>query len=130
MNTKEMILSAVFAAVLSILSIISFPVGTIPITLGIMGILFNGIVLPQKISIISTVLFILMGFIGLPVFSGMQGGAGVLTGPSGGYILSYIPMVLIVSVVSKYSKKFKGRFLILLSSRKIKKRLNIFSHML
>lgn len=44
----------------------------------------------------SVLAYILLGAIGLPVFSGMRGGYSVLMGPTGGYIIGFLPMALIV----------------------------------
>lgn len=116
MKTKDLILCALFAAVMSIFSVIAVPIGVISITLGVFGILLTAVVLGAKRGVISTLIFILLGAVGLPVFSGFKGGIGVLTGPSGGYILSYIPMALIVGAVSAHLDISKKSFVLRLLS--------------
>ena len=108
MNTKELILSAIFAAVISIFSVMAIPLGAVSITLGVFGILITAVILSPKLSVVSTAIFILLGIAGLPVFGGMRGGIGVILGPTGGYILSYIPMALIVSAMSEKKGFFRA----------------------
>jgi biotin transport system substrate-specific component len=100
-TTKEMTLSAIFAAVIAVFSVITIPIGVVPVTLGVFGVLFVSVVLGGKASIVSVLVFILVGAVGLPVFSGLKGGAGVILGPTGGYITSYIFMALITGAVSQ-----------------------------
>lgn len=104
MRTKEMILCAVFAAVLCVFSVVAVPVGTIPVTLGVLGVLLCAVILGRKCSFIATVIFILLGAAGLPVFSGMQGGVQVLLGPTGGYIWAYPVMGLLAGTAVKRQK--------------------------
>lgn len=95
-KTKDMIQCAVFAAILCVFSIITIPAGAIPFTLGVLGILLCAIILGCKKSVISVLVFILLGAVGLPVFSGFKGGFQVLAGPTGGYITGYIVTALLV----------------------------------
>lgn len=105
LSIKDMVLSAVFTAVCCLLSIITIPSGIVPITLGSLGVMLTAMTLDTKKSIVSVVLFVLLGCFGLPVFSGMQGGIGVIAGPTGGYIYSYIFMVPIIGMASKCLNK-------------------------
>ena len=111
-STKDMVLCAVFAAVLCVFSIITVPVGEIPITLGVFGVLFTAVVLGAKKSFMSVLVFILIGAAGMPVFSGMKGGAGVILGPTGGYITSYIFMALIAGAAASKTKENPAGMLI------------------
>lgn len=54
----------------------------------------------------SVAAYILLGAVGLPVFSGMRGGYGVLMGPTGGYIIGFLPMALIVGFMYE---KLRGK---------------------
>lgn len=109
MKTKDIILCALFAAVLCILSVITIPIGIIPVTLGILGVLLVGVILGWRKGLISTLVFILLGCVGLPVFSGLQGGFQVLAGPTGGYITGYIGTVLLVGAASDKIEAAKRR---------------------
>lgn len=104
-SVKDMVLCALFAAICCVCSIITIPTGIVPVTLGTFGIMVTAMILGTKRGIISVALFIILGAIGLPVFSGMNGGFGVLAGPTGGYIYSYLLMVPIIGMASKCLNK-------------------------
>ena len=104
-SVKDMVLCALFAAICCVCSIITIPTGIVPVTLGTFGIMVTAMILGTKRGIISVALFIILGIIGLPVFSGMNGGFGVLAGPTGGYIYSYLLMVPIIGMASKCLNK-------------------------
>ena len=104
-SVKDMALCALFAAFCCVCSTITLPIGVVPVSLATFGIMATTMILGEKRAIISVVLFIVMGLVGLPVFAGMQGGLGVITGPTGGYIYSYILMVPIVGLASKCLNK-------------------------
>lgn len=96
MKTKDMVLCAVFAAILCIFSVITIPIGIIPITLGFFGVMLTAGVLGWKKGTISVLVFFLLGIIGLPVFSNFRSGIAVFAGPTGGYLWSYAIMSLII----------------------------------
>ena len=100
-----MVTCAVFAAVISVFSVMTVPIGEVPITLGLFGILLTSVVLGAKRGAISVLVFMLVGIAGLPVFSGFRGGFSVLLGPTGGYASSYILAALIVGAASDAAKK-------------------------
>ena len=98
-NLKVLFLvqSALFAAILCILSPLAIPIGPIPITLGVFAVMLTGVVLDWKRASTAVLVYILLGAIGLPVFSGGNSGPGVIAGPTGGYLWSYLPMVVIIA---------------------------------
>ena len=89
LTTKEMIYCALFASILCILSPICIPIGTVPVTLSLFVIGVISSVLGSRKAVISTLIYIFVGALGLPVFSMFQGGFSVLFGASGGFIFSY-----------------------------------------
>lgn len=109
-TTKEMIVSAIFAAVISAFSVMSIPVGPVSITMGVFGILLASLILPTAQSILSVLIFIMCGAVGIPVFSGMRGGIGVLLGETGGYIWSYLFMTAFCSLACRKTKKMQTKF--------------------
>lgn len=110
MTTKHILKSSLLAAFTAICSVVSLPVGTIPVTLGVFAVLFSATTSGRKTSVTATLVYILTGVCGLPVFSGFCGGIGVLLGPGGGYIAAYVLMALIVGAVSDKCKKKSVRF--------------------
>lgn len=95
------ILSALFAAVTVICAWITIPT-TVPFTLQTLAVCLMAQLLPLKYSLLSITIYIAMGAVGLPVFSGFQGGVGVLFGPTGGYILGFVFIVLVTGLVEKF----------------------------
>lgn len=104
---KQMTVIALMTAVLCILSPFSLniPVSPVPISLGSMAVYFVVTVLGMKRGTISVLLYILLGLVGLPVFSNFTGGAGKLFGPTGGYIIGYIFLALIFGGAIEYGTK-------------------------
>ena len=96
MKTKSklssMLQCSLFAALLCVLSPLTIPVGAVPVSLGIFAVLLCSSVLGMRRSLVAVLVYIALGAVGLPVFAGWQGGFGVLAGPTGGYIWSYIPV--------------------------------------
>lgn len=105
----ELTRAALMTAVLCVLApfTIYLPFSPVGITLGSLLIYLTGLLLGPKLGCISIFLYLCMGFCGLPVFSGFVGGAGVLFGPTGGFLIGYIPCVASVAAVSE--KTIKGK---------------------
>lgn len=101
MQVIDMVLCSIFAAVMCIFSMITIPIGVVSVTLAVFGVMLTTLTLGTKRAVVSIALFILIGAIGLPVFSGFKGGISVLFGPTGGYITSYIFMALTVGLLTK-----------------------------
>ncbi|URZ08582.1 biotin transporter BioY [Clostridium felsineum] len=106
MSTKDLILCALFAAISCVLSQISIPIGTVPITMQVMAVYLAGVILGEKRGFISQLVYVVLGSIGVPVFAGFSGGIGAVVGPTGGFIIAFPFMTLIVGYVSdKYKKR-------------------------
>ncbi|MEG0177229.1 MAG: biotin transporter BioY [Anaerorhabdus sp.] len=94
---KQLILSAIFAALIAICSQIQIPLPMVPINAALLAVHVLGALLKPKYAAISVLVFLLLGFIGLPVFSNFSGGATVLFGATGGYLVGYMFDALIIS---------------------------------
>ncbi len=101
MKTKTMVLCAIFAAILCIFSVMTIPIGPVPISMGIFGVMLTAIILGPKNSVISVVVYLLLGIIGLPIFSKFQSGIPVLAGPTGGYVWSYIIVAFVIGLITR-----------------------------
>jgi len=98
-STKDLALMGVSAAILTVISQISIPMPTgVPITIQVFGIALVGTVLGWKQGCIATVVYILLGCAGLPVFSNFRGGLQCLTGMTGGYILAWPVMAIFAGI--------------------------------
>ena len=88
---KKQILSAFFAAIITVMSLITIPSPTgIPITLQTFAVSLGGYLLGWKYGALSVALYLTAGLLGLPVFSGITGGVGALFGITGGFLLGFI----------------------------------------
>lgn len=77
-----------FTAVLAVLSILQIPMPTgVPITLQTFAMALCGYVLGWQSGVAATLLYIVLGTVGVPIFAGMSAGPGVLFGYTGGFIL-------------------------------------------
>lgn len=86
---------ALMTALLCILSPFSIPIGPIPVSLATFVIYFSVILLGWKKGTLSCLLYLLIGFVGLPVFSGFSAGPTKLFGPTGGYLIGYLFLAVI-----------------------------------
>ncbi len=103
MKTENMTRIALMTAVLCILGPLAVPVGPVPISLATLGILLAVYILGAKEGVAACLLYIALGAIGLPVFSGFQGGFAKIAGPTGGYMLGYLFLALIAGwFIHKY----------------------------
>ena len=83
-KTKEIVCAGMFTAVLVILSQLAIPMPTgVPITLQTFAVALTGVVLAWKLGLASTIIYILLGTVGVPVFSEFSGGLHVLVGYTG-----------------------------------------------
>jgi biotin transport system substrate-specific component len=106
MKIRNMVFTALFAAVICVVSPFKIPIGAVPITLATFAIYIAASVLNWKYGTLAVLLYILIGLVGLPVFSGFEGGAQKLVGPTGGFLIGYIPCALIIGLlVDKLEKK-------------------------
>ena len=93
-STKTMIVTAMFAALIAVLAQIAIPLPSgVPVTLQTFAVALTGIVLGAKLGTISTFIYILLGAVGVPVFSGFNGGLGAIVGKTGGFIWGFLFLV-------------------------------------
>ena len=91
-----MILTSLCAAIIAVLAQIIIPIPLIPITGQTLAIGLVVTILGLKHGTYAVLLYILLGAIGLPVFQSFTGGLGILFGPTGGYIIGFIPTALVI----------------------------------
>ena len=96
---QQIAMIAVMTAVTCVLAPLSVPIGPVPISLTNLVIYFSLFILGTKKGTISYLIYLLLGLVGLPVFSGFTGGPAKLAGPTGGYIIGFIVMAVIAGLV-------------------------------
>lgn len=103
---RAAVLCGLFAAFTAVFSQISLPIGPVPISCSLIAVYLAGLFLPVKTAALSQLVYLLLGIIGVPVFAGFQSGAARLAGPTGGYLLVYPVIALILSLAMViYDKK-------------------------
>jgi len=100
MKVKSMALCGLFTAVLAICAWISVPMGDVVITLQTFGIFLTLGLLGGKRGTLAILVYLLLGAVGAPVFSGFRGGLGALLGTTGGYIFGFMLTSLIYWLIT------------------------------
>lgn len=104
-SLHKLTLCALFAALTAVCAQITIPISIIPITLSLLAVYMSGAMLGPVYGGISMLVYLLIGLVGLPVFQGFKGGAPVLLGPTGGYIIGYIFAAVITGAIVFIDKK-------------------------
>lgn len=90
LSVQDLCLIGVFTAIIIVLGQISIPMPYgVPMTLQTLIIPFAGIILGAKRGTLATLIYVVLGAVGLPIFSRFSGGLSVVFGPTGGFILSF-----------------------------------------
>ncbi|MCE5221679.1 MAG: biotin transporter BioY [Clostridium sp.] len=111
-NTRQLTLIGFMTAVTCILGPLSLPIGIVPISLTNLAIYFAIYTLGGKRGTLSYIVYLFIGLVGLPVFSGFSGGFPKLFGPTGGYLIGFIFMAFISGIfIDKFSNKIYMCFL-------------------
>ncbi len=107
----RLVLCAFFAALTAVTAQIAIPVGPVPISLATCSVFLAGALLGSKSGAVSQAVYVLLGVAGVPVFAMLKGGPEVLAGPTGGYILGYIPAAWLVGFITE---RRENKFYVLL----------------
>ncbi len=99
-STRITVVSASFTALIAIGAYISIPIGPVPVVLQNFFVLLTGLFLPPGPAFSTIAVYLLLGALGIPVFAGGTGGIGHLFGPTGGYLIAYLPAVVLTAVIS------------------------------
>ena len=98
MKTKDMTLIAVMAALICVAGPLSIAIGPIPLSLASFAVYLAGAVLGAKRGPLAVAIYLLIGLVGVPVFSGFSGGFQKLIGVTGGYLVGYLPCALLTGL--------------------------------
>ena len=97
---------ALFTALIAVMAQISIPLpGGVPLTLQTLAIPLAGLVLGPKKGTLSTIVYVLLGAVGAPVFANFTGGIGIVLGMTGGFLLSFPIMALLAGFASGKNAK-------------------------
>ena len=109
-KTYALAMTALMAAVTCVLAPMAIPIGPVPISLTNLAIYLSLYLLGWKWGTASYVVYMLIGMVGVPVFSGFTGGLGKLAGPTGGYIIGFVPMAVLAGLVIDHSRNRAVQF--------------------
>ena len=89
LKTSTITRAALMAAVTAVAAQITVPLTPVPFTLQVLAVILSGLLLGARIGALAQTVYVLVGAVGVPVFSGFTGGLGHVFGPTGGYLISY-----------------------------------------
>lgn len=100
-STKDLVYIAIFAALLAICSWISIDT-VVPFTLQTFGVFLTCGLLGGRRGTLVILLYLLMAAVGIPVLAGPTGGLGILLGSTGGYILGFVLIALLLWGIERF----------------------------
>ena len=112
MKTKDIVLVALFAALIVVLSLmppIPVPVVPVPLTLQTLGVMLAGLVLGARRGALAVTLYVALALLGIPVLPGGRAGLAVLAGPTAGFLLGMIPGAAVTGWLAGPFKPATGR---------------------
>jgi biotin transport system substrate-specific component len=96
---KMMLVAAMFAGITAILAQLTIPLPLIPITGQTLAVGITATILGSRYGAIAMALYAAIGAVGLPVFTGANGGLAVIFGPTGGYIIGFIVTAYVTGLI-------------------------------
>ena len=99
-DLRMTVLAALFAALIAVGAFIAIPIGPVPIVMQNFFVLLTGLLLGPRWGLAACGVYLLAGALGLPVFAGGTGGLGRFFGPTGGYLLAYLPAVFLTGWIA------------------------------
>lgn len=110
-NVRDLCYAGLFAAVIAVTAQISIPMPLgVPMTMQTFSITLAAVVLGSRRSALSTVIYLALGAIGIPVLANFTGGIDRFVGPTGGFLISFPLMAFIIGLGVEHRKAFKGAY--------------------
>ena len=104
-SLRMMAYASLLAALAAAGAYLAIPIGPVPITLQNFFIILTGLLLGSRWGTAGVGVYLLAGALGFPIFAGGSGGIGRFVGPTGGYLLGYLPAVYVIGLLSEKNKK-------------------------
>lgn len=106
-KVQKMVMVAVFAAVMAVLSQISIPLPTgVPVTLQTFAVALCGYTLGVSMGGTALAVYLAIGAVGVPVFAGFGGGVGAFLGVTGGFLWGFFLMSLLCGLGTRFQNKW------------------------
>ena len=100
----DLVLIALFVALMAICAWITIP-AAVPFTMQTFGVFLALLLLGGKRGAICMAVYLLLGAVGVPVFSGFRGGVGALVGSTGGYLVGFIVSALLMWALTGFARR-------------------------
>jgi len=100
-SLSSLVLASLFAALTAVGAFIAIPIGPVPIVLQNFFVMLMGLMLGPKWGLAGMGVYLLAGLFGLPVFAGGTAGIARFLGPTGGYLVGYLPSVALIGWLSR-----------------------------
>ena len=111
LSTKDLCTISVWVAIIAVMAQIAIPMPAgVPMTMQTFGITLGALILGPKKGAIATLVYVLLGLVGLPVFANFTGGIHKLVSPTGGFIVSFPLMAWIIGIGVAYKGRFKWAY--------------------
>ena len=112
MKVRNMTLTAVMAALICIAGPLTIAAGPVPLSLATFAVYLAGAILGKKWGTVSVGLYLLIGIIGVPVFSGFSGGFQKLADVTGGYLIGYLPCAFLSGLGTERAEQAGKRWIL------------------
>ena len=99
---KNIIVASLFTAIICICSVLSFNLFGISFSLSLVGIFISSTMQATVYSLLSTSAYVIIGLIGVPIFANFNCGISAIIGPSGGFIMAYPLISVLIPLLNKY----------------------------
>ena len=110
-SVRDICYAGLFAAVIAVMAQISIPMPLgVPMTMQTFAITLAAVVLGSKLSAIASLVYLLLGAVGVPVLANFSGGIDKFVGPTGGFLISFPIMAYIIGLGVEHRNAFKGAF--------------------
>ena len=110
-SVRDICYTGLFAAVIAIMAQISIPMPLgVPMTMQTFAITLAAVVLGSRLSALASLVYLLLGAVGVPVLANFSGGIDKFVGPTGGFLISFPLMAYIIGLGVEHRKAFKGAF--------------------
>ncbi|RFU68260.1 biotin transporter BioY [Bacillus sp. V59.32b] len=101
---RMMIITALFAAIIGILAQVNIPLPLVPITGQTLAIGLAATILGSRYGTLAVILYLIIGAAGIPVFAEMSAGISKIFGPTGGYLVGFIPTAFLTGLILEKTK--------------------------
>ena len=91
-------LTAMMIPVIAVAAQLALPIASVPMTLQTFAVCFAGLMLGPMRGVAAVAVYLLMGAIGIPVFAGFTGSLAAVVGPTGGFLVGFLPLVLLAGL--------------------------------